>query len=56
VAIAAITRRQHHFDVRCVEGSDRPLLNGVVLDTEPVVLNHGDQMVIAGTKMQFLQT
>ena len=55
-SIAAITRRQHHFEVHCVEGPDRPMLNGVVLGTEPVVLKHGDEILLAGTQMQFLQT
>ncbi len=54
-SIAAITRRQHHFAVHCVEGPERPLLNGVALGTEPVVLTHGDEIVLAGTQMQFLQ-
>lgn len=56
ISIAAITRRQHHFMVHYVEGPDRPMLNGVVLSAEPVILKHGDQMVLAGTQMQFLQT
>lgn len=56
VSIAAITRRQHHFVVHYVEGPDRPMLNGAVLSAEPVILKHGDQMVLAGTQMQFLQT
>ena len=56
VSIAAITRRQRHFVVHYVEGPDRPLLNGVVLSAEPVVLKHGDLMVLAGTQMQFLQS
>jgi len=56
VSIAAITRRQHHFVVHYVEGPDRPMLNGVVLSAEPVILKHGDQMVLGGTQMQFLQT
>lgn len=56
VSIAAITRRQHHFVVHYVEGPDRPMLNGVMLSAEPVILKHGDQMVLAGTQMQFLQS
>ena len=56
VSIAAITRRQHHFVVHYVEGPDRPLLNGVTLGVDPVVLKDGDQMELAGTQMQFLQS
>ena len=54
-SIAAITRRHHHFVVHCVEGPDSPMLNGVALGTEPVILKHGDEIVLAGTQMQFLQ-
>jgi len=56
VAVAAITRRQHHFLVHHVEGHDQPLLNGVAVGTEPTILTHGDQLVLAGTQMQFLQS
>lgn len=56
VSIAAITRRQHHFVVYYVEGPDHPMLNGVELTAEPVVLRDGDQIVLAGTQMQFLQS
>lgn len=56
VSIAAITRRQLHFVVHFVEGPDRPLLNGVALGVDPVVLKDGDQMELAGTQMQFLQS
>lgn len=56
ISIAAITRRQHHFVVHYVEGPDRPLLNGAILGAEPVPLKHGDQMELAGTQMQFLQS
>lgn len=56
VSIAAITRRQHHFVAHYVEGPDRPLLNGAVLGAEPVILKHGDQIVLAGTQMQFVQS
>jgi pSer/pThr/pTyr-binding forkhead associated (FHA) protein len=55
VAVAAITRRPHQFLVHHVEGIDQPFLNGVAVGTEPVPLKHGDQIVLAGTQMQFLQ-
>lgn len=56
IAIAAITRRQQNFVVHYVEGPDRPLLNGAILGPEPVALKHGDQIELAGTQMQFLQS
>lgn len=56
VAVAAITRRQHAFLVHHVEGVDHPMLNGASVGSEPVVLKHGDKIVLAGTQMQFLQS
>ncbi|MDD2880578.1 MAG: FHA domain-containing protein [Rhodoferax sp.] len=56
VSIAAITRRQHHFVVHHVEGSEYPLLNGVALAGDPVVLKDGDRIVLAGTEMLFFQS
>jgi pSer/pThr/pTyr-binding forkhead associated (FHA) protein len=56
VAVAAITRRANNFFVHHVEGVDQPLLNGVAVGTEPVTLKDGDQIVLAGTQMQFMQT
>jgi hypothetical protein len=54
VAVVAITRRPNNFFVNHVEGVDQPLLNGVAIGTEPVALKHGDQIVLAGTHMQFM--
>lgn len=56
VSIAAITRRQHHFVVHHVEGSEYPLLNGAALSDDPVVLKDGDRIVLAGTEMLFFQS
>ncbi len=55
VAVAAITRRPHHFAVHHVEGVEPMTLNGQAVGVEPVVLRDGDQIVLAGTQMQFLQ-
>ena len=55
VSVAAITQRRHNFFVHHVEGSDRLTLNGEVVGEEPVVLKHGDRIMLAGTEMQFLQ-
>jgi hypothetical protein len=56
VAVAAITRRPHAFLVHHVEGIDHPVLNGVVVGSEPQVLRDGDSIVLAGTQMQFIQS
>ncbi len=55
VAVAAITRRSQGFVVVHVEGAHKPMLNGNPIDTEPVLLAHGDVLELAGTKMQFVQ-
>ena len=54
VAVAAITRGDRAFSVRHVEGGGNPLLNGEALGAEPRVLKNGDQIELAGTRMQFL--
>ncbi len=56
VSIAAITHRGHYFSIHYVEGPDVPVLNGIAISTEPVILKNGDHMVLAGTHMQFIQT
>jgi pSer/pThr/pTyr-binding forkhead associated (FHA) protein len=56
LSVAAITLRRHNFFVHHVEGSDPLTLNGDVVGSEPVVLKHGDRILLAGTEMQFLQT
>jgi pSer/pThr/pTyr-binding forkhead associated (FHA) protein len=55
VAVAAITRRPQGFVVAHVEGVNKPTLNGAPISVEPVLLNHGDLLELAGTKMQFVQ-
>lgn len=55
VSIAAITRRNHYFSIHYVEGPNIPTLNGAAITPEPVILNHGDHMVLADTHMQFVQ-
>ena len=56
VSVAAVTQRRHNFFVHHVEGNDRMTLNGTVVGEEPVVLKHGDRIMLAGTEMQFLQS
>lgn len=54
VAVAAITRRPQGYVVALVEGTGKPTLNELPLDTEPQVLKDGDVLELAGTKMQFV--
>jgi pSer/pThr/pTyr-binding forkhead associated (FHA) protein len=55
VSVAAITQRRHSFFVHHVEGVDRLILNGAPIGEDPSLLKHGDQIMLAGTQMQFLQ-
>ena len=55
IAVAAITKKPQGFVVAHVEGSRVPLLNGVPVGTEPVMLKNGDLLELAGTRMQFVQ-
>lgn len=55
VAVAAITRQTHAFVVQHVEGKQPPMVNGAAVGTEPVVLHDGDQIILAGTQMQFIK-
>jgi pSer/pThr/pTyr-binding forkhead associated (FHA) protein len=54
VAVASITRRSTGYVVNHVEGAGKPKLNGVAVGTEPVAMKHGDELELAGTRMQFL--
>ena len=53
VAVAAVTRRLHGYVVAPVDGGTT--LNGEPLGKEPVALQDGDMLELAGTKMQFVQ-
>jgi len=53
VAVAAITRREANYFVHHVEGAQAPLLNGVAVGQEPVMLHQGDLIALSGTVMQF---
>ncbi|MBG6076764.1 FHA domain-containing protein [Polaromonas sp. CG_9.11] len=55
VGVASITRTFTGFVVTHVEGDRQPTLNGVAVGVEPVALNHGDLIELAGTQMQFVQ-
>jgi hypothetical protein len=56
VAVAAITRRAQGYVVAHVDGAEGPKLNGTRVHTEPVVLQNGDQLELAGIQMQFIQS
>jgi pSer/pThr/pTyr-binding forkhead associated (FHA) protein len=56
VAVAAITKRQQGFVVHHVEGGGSPTLNGAPIGQDPVQLNNGDVIELAGTQMQFVQS
>jgi pSer/pThr/pTyr-binding forkhead associated (FHA) protein len=55
VAVAAITKRPQGFVVAHVEGAGKLMLNGATVGTEAALLRNGDQLELAGTKMQFVQ-
>jgi hypothetical protein len=55
ISVAAITQRRHNFFVHHVEGNSRLTLNGNPVGEEPIVLQHGDRILLAGTEMQFIQ-
>lgn len=53
VAVAAITKRMNGYVIAQVEGNQPITLNGAALSKEPVLLNAGDTLVLAGAQMQF---
>ena len=55
VAVAAITRDEQNYFVHLVAGVDAPLLNGLPVGQQPVLLNEGDQITLDGTVLQFSQ-
>ncbi len=54
VAVASVTRRHHGFVLAHVEGPEPPELNGSRIGTDPVRLQDGDRLALAGTEMQFV--
>jgi hypothetical protein len=54
VQVASITRRPSGYVFAHVEGSVRPVVNGMPLTAESVPLRHGDVIELAGTQMQFV--
>ena len=56
VAVASITKRNHGFVLSHVEGPNMPLLNGTAITGSPALLKSGDEVELAGTLMQFVQS
>ena len=54
VQVASITRRPSGYVFAHVEGSARPVVNGMPLAGESVPLRNGDVIELAGTQMQFI--
>jgi len=54
VQVASITKRPTGYVFAHVEGSARPVVNGMPLAGESVPLHHGDVIELAGTQMQFI--
>ena len=52
VQVASITRRPTGYVLAHVEGTQRPLINGVPLAGDTAPLNSGDLIELAGTQMQ----
>jgi len=55
VQVASITKRPTGYVFAHVEGTARPVVNGMPLEAESVPLHHGDVIELAGTQMQFIQ-
>lgn len=55
VAVAAITKRQQGYVVAHVSGVESTKLNGGPLGQDPVPLQHGDHLELAGIQLQFKQ-
>ena len=56
VQVASITKRPGGYMLAHVEGPKRPTVNGLPVGDEPVLLNNGDIIELAGTQMQFVHT
>ena len=54
VQVASITRRPSGYVFAHVEGSSRPVVNGMPLAGDSVPLHNGDVIELAGTQMQFI--
>ena len=55
VAVAAITRRSSGFALHHAEGEARVQINGTPIGSDAVILQDGDILELAGTRMQFVR-
>jgi pSer/pThr/pTyr-binding forkhead associated (FHA) protein len=55
VAVAAITKRPSGYVIALIEGTTKPTINSAPIGTDPITLNNGDLLDLAGTQMQFVQ-
>ncbi len=54
VCVASITRKAHGYDLTHVDGTDVGTVNGRSLQAKPLTLEHGDQIDLAGIRLEFL--
>ena len=55
VAVAAITRRSSGFALHHAEGEARVQINGTPIGSDAVILQDGDILELAGTRMEFVR-
>lgn len=55
VAVAVLTRRAQKYWLHQQEGAPLLQLNGVPVGAEPALLHPGDEIALAGVRMQFVQ-
>ncbi|WP_025871308.1 FHA domain-containing protein [Methylobacillus glycogenes] len=53
VQVAVITKRPHGYFLAHVEGDGRPLVNGTAIGVQAQKLADGDEVELAGVRMQF---
>lgn len=56
VSVASISKRHNGFVLAHVEGDAKPTVNGSEVGAEPISLKSGDQIELAGIKMQFIES
>lgn len=56
VSLVAIAHRRNGYFVSCLEAQVAPILNGLRVPDDPVMLSHGDVLELAGTTLEFLLT
>lgn len=53
ILVVSIAREGNRFKITFVEGKVFPKINGEAIDARPRVLEHGDEIDLSGTKMEF---